>query len=253
MTREFRERGLIVDEDVSHYDGTTAVVRSAHVSADEIEFQRWRTDRWIKMKHFPAAALHSPLFVFRHAHRMLAHTFTGSSLRSMVGLESAERGVRSDFARAAAPSAITSGSSRRRPRRHDTHPRGVSAALSRQGAASETLAALEAVRQRRQPSGDDVDLERARRPAVERVEIAVGQPAQRELFAACGAPARRTPPRTGPTFPARSGTRRSRHGPRSRAVAAEVPASARSRRKFSMSPASSMPRSVRSVFCCATR
>ena len=32
MTRDFRERGLIVDEDVSHYDGTTAVVRSAHMS-----------------------------------------------------------------------------------------------------------------------------------------------------------------------------------------------------------------------------
>src|SRR2546429_4064376 len=28
MTREFRDRGLIVDEDVSHYDGTTAVVRT---------------------------------------------------------------------------------------------------------------------------------------------------------------------------------------------------------------------------------
>jgi anaerobic magnesium-protoporphyrin IX monomethyl ester cyclase len=88
MTREFRERGLIVDEDVSHYDGTTAVVRSAHVSADEIEFQRWRADRWMKMKHFPAAALHSPLFVLRHGRRMLAHTFTGSSLRSVLGLES---------------------------------------------------------------------------------------------------------------------------------------------------------------------
>jgi len=42
MTREFRDRGLIVDEDVSHYDGTTAVVRSEHVTADEIEFLRWR-------------------------------------------------------------------------------------------------------------------------------------------------------------------------------------------------------------------
>ena len=28
MTREFRDRGLIVDEDVAHYDGTTAVVRT---------------------------------------------------------------------------------------------------------------------------------------------------------------------------------------------------------------------------------
>ena len=28
MTKEFRDRGLIVDEDVTHYDGTTAVVRT---------------------------------------------------------------------------------------------------------------------------------------------------------------------------------------------------------------------------------
>jgi hypothetical protein len=38
MTRDFRDRGLIVDHDVSHYTGTTAVVRSEHVSADDIEF-----------------------------------------------------------------------------------------------------------------------------------------------------------------------------------------------------------------------
>jgi anaerobic magnesium-protoporphyrin IX monomethyl ester cyclase len=87
MTREFRERDLIVDEDVSHYDGTTAVVRSAHLSAEEIEFMRWRAERWMKMKHFPAAFFHSPLFVLRHGWQMLAHTFTGSTVRSLFGLE----------------------------------------------------------------------------------------------------------------------------------------------------------------------
>src|SRR5207248_5471638 len=46
MTSEFRRRGLIVDEDVAHYDGTTAVVRTAHVPADEVEFMRWRAERW---------------------------------------------------------------------------------------------------------------------------------------------------------------------------------------------------------------
>ena len=87
MTRDFRERGLIVDEDVSHYDGTTAVVRSEGVAAEDIEFLRWRAERWMKMKHFPAAFLHSPLFVLRHGRRMLAHTFAGSTWRSMIGLE----------------------------------------------------------------------------------------------------------------------------------------------------------------------
>ncbi|MBI3493338.1 MAG: B12-binding domain-containing radical SAM protein [Acidobacteria bacterium] len=87
MTRDFQERGLIVDDDVSHYDGTTAVVRSEHVSAEEIEFRRWRAERWMKLRHFPGALRHSPLFVARHGAGMLAHTFAGSRLRSMVGLE----------------------------------------------------------------------------------------------------------------------------------------------------------------------
>jgi anaerobic magnesium-protoporphyrin IX monomethyl ester cyclase len=87
MTAEFRQRNLIVDEDVSHYDGTTAVVRSAHVAADEIEFMRWRAERWIKLRHFPAACLHSPGFVARHGLAMLAHTFAGATWRTLVGLE----------------------------------------------------------------------------------------------------------------------------------------------------------------------
>src|SRR5438445_3644663 len=65
MTRDFRERGLIVDEDVSHYDGTTAVVRTDHLETADIEFMRWRADRWIKVRHMPAAVLHSPGFVPR--------------------------------------------------------------------------------------------------------------------------------------------------------------------------------------------
>jgi anaerobic magnesium-protoporphyrin IX monomethyl ester cyclase len=88
MTRAFVERGLIVDEDVSHYDGTTAVVRSEHVSAEDIEYLRWRSDRWMKLRHLPAAFAHSPWWVLRNARRMMSHTFAGSTLRSIVGLES---------------------------------------------------------------------------------------------------------------------------------------------------------------------
>jgi radical SAM superfamily enzyme YgiQ (UPF0313 family) len=87
MTRDFEARNLIVDDDVSHYDGTTAVVRSEHLSAEEIEFLRWRADRWMKLGHMPAALAHSPLFVLRNAIKMMAHTFAGSSLRSVLGLE----------------------------------------------------------------------------------------------------------------------------------------------------------------------
>jgi anaerobic magnesium-protoporphyrin IX monomethyl ester cyclase len=87
MTQEFRDRGLIVDDDVSHYDGTTAVVRSEHLPAKEIEFLRWRAERWMKVRHLPAAFAHSPLFVLRHSAEMLAHTFRGTNVRSLLGLE----------------------------------------------------------------------------------------------------------------------------------------------------------------------
>jgi anaerobic magnesium-protoporphyrin IX monomethyl ester cyclase len=88
MTEDFRERGLIINEQLEEYDGTTAVVRSEHLSAEEIEFMRWREERWIKTRHMPVALRHSPGFVMRNASRMLAHTFRGMTWRSMLGLES---------------------------------------------------------------------------------------------------------------------------------------------------------------------
>ena len=88
MTEDFRRRGLIVTADVREYDGTTAVVRSEHLSADEIEFVRWRAERWMKLRHFWPALRHNPAFVLRYGPAMLAHTFRGSSWRSMLGLES---------------------------------------------------------------------------------------------------------------------------------------------------------------------
>jgi anaerobic magnesium-protoporphyrin IX monomethyl ester cyclase len=88
MTEDFRQRGLIVNEDVSQYDGTTAVVRSDHLAAEEIEFLRWRAERWMKPAHLWPTLRHSPLFVLRQGRAMLAHTFRGSSIRSAIGLES---------------------------------------------------------------------------------------------------------------------------------------------------------------------
>src|SRR5438876_5115770 len=38
MTKDFVERNLLVNERVEEYDGTTAVVRSQHLEAEEIEF-----------------------------------------------------------------------------------------------------------------------------------------------------------------------------------------------------------------------
>jgi radical SAM superfamily enzyme YgiQ (UPF0313 family) len=88
MTKDFRERGLLVSEDVGEYDGTTPVVRTESLDAEEIEFLRWRAERWIKARHFPTALAHDPGFVTRHAAAMFRHVFRGSTWRTWLGLES---------------------------------------------------------------------------------------------------------------------------------------------------------------------
>ena len=87
MSQGFRDRGLLMTEDVSQYDGTTAVVRTAAVPAEEVEFLRWRAERWMKARHVPSAIRWYPLFTLRHLRRMFAHTFRGCTWRTLVGLE----------------------------------------------------------------------------------------------------------------------------------------------------------------------
>jgi radical SAM superfamily enzyme YgiQ (UPF0313 family) len=92
MTRDFRERGLVINENLEEYDGTTAVVRTAHLAAEEIEFMRWRAERWMKVRHMRAVLAHRPRFVLRHWYGMLAHTFRGSSVwKSLLGVEDERR------------------------------------------------------------------------------------------------------------------------------------------------------------------
>ena len=91
MTKDFRERGLVINERLEEYDGTTAVVRSHHLPAEEIEFLRWRAERWMKLRHLPRALVHSPWFGLRHGAKMLRHTFRGSTLRSLLGVEDERR------------------------------------------------------------------------------------------------------------------------------------------------------------------
>jgi len=92
MTRDFQSRDLIVNHRLEEYDGTTAVVRTAHLDAAEVEFLRWRAERWMKVRHLPSVLRHYPGFVLRHGPQMLAHTFRGTTWRSVLGLES-ERSV----------------------------------------------------------------------------------------------------------------------------------------------------------------
>src|SRR6266566_5886789 len=91
MTKDFRERGLITNERLEEYDGTTAVIRTEHVSAEEVEYVRWKAERWMKVRHIPAALFHDPWFVLRNLRRIFAHTFRGSSIKSMLGLEDERR------------------------------------------------------------------------------------------------------------------------------------------------------------------
>lgn len=87
MTIDFRNRNLIINERLEEYDGTTAVVKTEHVSAEEAEFMRWRAERWMKVRHMPVAFAHNPMFVIKNAPRMFAHTFRGSTLKTFLGLE----------------------------------------------------------------------------------------------------------------------------------------------------------------------
>jgi anaerobic magnesium-protoporphyrin IX monomethyl ester cyclase len=87
MTKDFREKNLIVNEQVEEYDGTTAVVRTEYLEAEEIEFMRWRAERWMKVRHFPTALRHDPLYVSRNSLKMMRHTFRGSTLRTWLRLE----------------------------------------------------------------------------------------------------------------------------------------------------------------------
>lgn len=91
MTRDFQQRALITIERLEEYDGTTAVVKTEHVPAEEVEYMRWKAERWMKVRHLPVVLRHDPWFVLRHAPEMCAHVFRGSTLRSALGLEDERR------------------------------------------------------------------------------------------------------------------------------------------------------------------
>ena len=91
MTKDFIEKNLIINQKLEEYDGTTAVVRTEHLSADDVEYMRWKAERWMKTHHMPAVLRHDFWYVMKQAPKMLAYTFRGSSLRSVLGLESSRK------------------------------------------------------------------------------------------------------------------------------------------------------------------
>ncbi|MGA3350065.1 MAG: radical SAM protein [Candidatus Sulfotelmatobacter sp.] len=91
MTKDFRDQGLIMNERLEEYDGTTAIVRTEHLPAEEVEFMRWKAERWMKVHHIPVALRHDPGWVLLQGWKMFLHTFRGSTLRSALGLQSEKK------------------------------------------------------------------------------------------------------------------------------------------------------------------
>src|SRR5438477_10289848 len=91
MTQDFHDRGLIINENSEEYDGTTAVVRTDHLTAEEVEFLRWRAERWMKLRHLPAVLFHSPWFTLCNAIKMMGHIFRGATIKSFLGLEDEQK------------------------------------------------------------------------------------------------------------------------------------------------------------------
>jgi radical SAM superfamily enzyme YgiQ (UPF0313 family) len=91
MTQDLKERGLIAHDRVDEYDGTTAVLHTPGIAPLEIEFMRWRAERWMKTRHMPKVLIHTPWFMLRNGLRMLGHTFRGYGLRNLLGLEEEHR------------------------------------------------------------------------------------------------------------------------------------------------------------------
>ena len=69
------------------------MTRSAHLEASDIEFMRWKAERWMKVRHMPKAIRHDPGFLLRHGRQMLAHTFRGTTWRSLGGSRERTRRV----------------------------------------------------------------------------------------------------------------------------------------------------------------
>lgn len=87
MTRDLAARNLIAHDRVEEYDGTTSVLHTKHLPSEEVEFMRWKAERWMKMRHFPVVLAHDPWFVLQHGPRMISHTFRGCTWKTFLGLE----------------------------------------------------------------------------------------------------------------------------------------------------------------------
>jgi anaerobic magnesium-protoporphyrin IX monomethyl ester cyclase len=122
MTKALAERGLITSDRLEEYDGTTSVVACENLSGEEIEFMRWKAERWIKARHWWTLIKHDPLFMARNFLRIAGFNFRGSTLKTFLGLEPERRAferyrkmraAERDYVRDVAPAASGIHASRR--------------------------------------------------------------------------------------------------------------------------------------------
>jgi anaerobic magnesium-protoporphyrin IX monomethyl ester cyclase len=91
MTKQLAQLGLITSDRTEEYDGTTSVVACENLSGEEIEFMRWKADRWIKARHWLTLFKHDPLFMVRNIKRIADFNFRGSTVKTFLGLEDERR------------------------------------------------------------------------------------------------------------------------------------------------------------------
>jgi anaerobic magnesium-protoporphyrin IX monomethyl ester cyclase len=87
MTQELYDRGLVLHDRVEEYDGTTSIIRTENLPAEEIEFLRWKAERWFKFRVWPLMFKHDPLFVLRYGVEMIRLIYRGATLKTFLGLE----------------------------------------------------------------------------------------------------------------------------------------------------------------------
>lgn len=91
MAADLQKRGLVTSANVEEYDGTTAVVACQEVSKPELEFMRWETERWIKLRHGWTTLGLDTGFTLKHGWQTFTHIFRGETIKSLLGIESRHR------------------------------------------------------------------------------------------------------------------------------------------------------------------
>ena len=79
------------DDAVDMAGGLEELSEADHLTAEEVEFLRWRAERWMKLRHLPAVLFHSPWFTLCNAIKMMGHIFRGATIKSFLGLEDEQK------------------------------------------------------------------------------------------------------------------------------------------------------------------